>query len=376
MKRKWIKPLSLVLCGALIIGGTGSVAFALNSDKKEEPITEQSVFTSEENADIVKDETVYVLAGADGSVQKIIVSDWIKNAVGSTIISDKSELTDVENVKGEESYTMNGDNMRVWDAKGNDIYCQGNIEKELPVGLSVSYKLDGKTISPTELAGKSGKVTIRFDYQNKQFETVEIDGKQEKIYVPFAMLTGMLLDNDVFTDVEVSNGKLINDGDRIAVVGIALPGLQDNLNLDEDKLTIPDYVEITAQVKNFEMTNTVTIATNEIFNRLNTDKLNSIDDLTDSLDELNDAMEQLMDGSSQLYDGLCTLLDKSGELVDGIGKLASGAEQLKTGAGDLKTGAAALADGAQELSDGLGELTANNDTLNAGSKQVFAMLRH
>lgn len=118
------------------------------------------------------------------------------------------------------------------------------------------------------------------------------------------MLTGMLLDNDVFTDVEVNNGKLINDGDRIAVVGIALPGLQDNLNLDEDKLTIPDYVEITAQVKNFEMTNTVTIATNEIFNRLNTNKLNSIDDLTDSLDELNDAMEQLMDGSSQLYDGL------------------------------------------------------------------------
>lgn len=180
MKRKWIKSLSLVLCGALIIGGTGAVAFALNSDKKEEPITEQSVFTSEEDADIVKDETVYVLAGADGSVQKIIVSDWIKNAVGSTIISDKSELTDVENVKGEESYTMNGNNMRVWDAKGNDIYCQGNIEKELPVGLSVSYKLDGKTISPTELAGKSGKVTIRFDYQNKQFETVEIDGKPGK----------------------------------------------------------------------------------------------------------------------------------------------------------------------------------------------------
>ncbi|MGI6269957.1 MAG: hypothetical protein ACOYKJ_05420 [Candidatus Howiella sp.] len=374
MKRKWIKPLSLVLCGALIIGGTGAVAFALGSDKKEEPISEQSVSASEEDADIVKDETVYVLAGADGSVQKIIVSDWIKNAIGSETVTDKSELTDVENVKGEESYTMNGDNMRVWDAKGNDIYCQGNIEKELPVGLSVSYKLDGKSISPTELAGKSGKVTIRFDYQNKQFETVEIDGKQEKIYVPFAMLTGMLFDNDVFTDVEVTNGKLINDGDRIAVVGIAFPGLQDNLNLDEDKLTIPDYVEITAQVKNFEMTNTVTIATNEIFNRLNTDKLNSIDDLTDSLDELNDAMGQLMDGSSQLYDGLCTLLDKSGELVDGINKLTTGAEQLKTGAGDLKTGAAALADGAQELSDGLGELTANNDTLNAGSKQVFESL--
>ena len=87
----------------------------------------------------------------------------------------------MENVKGDETYTMNGDNMRVWDAQGNDIYYQGNIEKELPVDLSVSYKLDGKPISADDLVGKSGRVTIRFDYQNKQYETVEIDGKQEKM---------------------------------------------------------------------------------------------------------------------------------------------------------------------------------------------------
>lgn len=377
MKNRFTKPLSLVLCGALLLGSVGAgVVYALaNDDQKEKNDTEKiSLIQEEESADLTKDETVYVLAGADGSVQKIIVSDWIKNAVGSTTISDKSELTNVENVKGDESYTMNGDNMRVWDAQGNDIYYQGNIEKELPVNLSVSYQLDGKSISAEELAGKSGRVTIRFDYKNNQSELVEIDGKQEKIYVPFAMLTGMILDGDVFTNVEVSGGKLINDGDRILVAGIAFPGLQENLNVDKEKLEIPSYVEITADAKGFKLMNTVTIATNEIFSNLNTEALDSVEDLTASLDELTDAMSQLINGSSQLYDGLCTLLDKSGELISGINQLADGASKLKEGTDALDGGLGELSGGAKELANGLGTLAANNDTLNAGSKQIFDSL--
>lgn len=373
MKKSILKPLSICLCATLIVGSVGATVYALTSDKtdKTEPT---STITINNDKEISKDETVYVLAGADGTVQKIIVSDWIKNSLGNATLNDKSELSNVENVKGDETYTMNGDNMRVWDAQGNDIYYQGSIEKELPVNLSVSYTLDGKKTAPSELAGKSGHVVIRFDYQNNQYETVEIDGKTEKIYVPFAMLTGMLLDTDIFTNVEVSNGKLINDGDRIAVVGIAFPGLQSNLAVDKEKFELPEYVEISADVKNFEMTTTMTIATNDLFNQINPDELDSIDSLTDSLDDLTDAMGQLMDGSSQLYDGLCTLLEKSSELVAGIDKLAAGAKELKDGAGDLDAGAAKLQDGAAALYAGLNTLSSNNDTLNGGAKQVFEAL--
>ena len=234
--------------------------------------------------------------------------------------------------------------------------------------------MDGKTVSPAELAGKSGKVTIRFDYTNQQYEYVEIDGQKEKIYVPFAMLTGILLDNDVFTNVEITNGKLINDGSRTAVIGIAFPGLQDNLAISPEKLEIPDYVEITANAKNFKLGMTITLATNELFNEMDADHLDSISDLSGSLGEMTDAMEQLMDGSSQLYDGLSTLLEKSGELVEGIDKLTAGAEALKTGAGDLDTGAAKLQSGAAQLSEGLNTLASNNDSLNGGAKQVFETL--
>ena len=378
MKNKFLKPVALTLCAALLVGGVSATVYAKNyaakADNADSATVTSSAEESTDTASAAKDETVYVLAGADGSVKKIIVSDWIKNAVGSKNLTDKSELKDVVNVKGEETYTMGGENTRVWDAEGNDIYYQGNIEKELPVNLTVSYKLDGTSITADKLAGKSGKVTIRFDYTNNQYETVLIDGKQEKIYVPFAMITGMLLDNDIFTNIEVSNGKLINDGNHTAIAGIAFPGLSANLALSSDKIDVPDYVEITADVKNFKMTNTVTIATNEIFNRIDTENLNSVDDLTASLDKLTEAMNQLTDGSSELYGGLCTLLDKSGELVSGIDKLAAGAAQLKDGANSLDSGADTLNSGTAQLKEGLGELAANNDALNGGAKQVFESL--
>ena len=378
MKRSFIKHLSIALCALIAAGGVTAAAYSLGKNGTESNVTAPVAAdnaTEKEDKKPAKDETVYVIAGADGSVKKIIVSDWIKNALGSSSLTDKSGLGDVTNVKGDESYTMNGDNLRVWDAAGNDIYYRGNIDKDIPVKLSVSYTLDGKAISAADIAGKSGKVTIRFDYENRQYETVSIDGKEEKIYVPFAMLTGILLDNDNFTNVEVSNGKYINDGDRTAVVGIALPGMAENLALKgENAEVIPDYVEIKADVKNFELQNTVTIATNEVFNGIDTDKIDSLDALTDSVDQLADAVRQLTDGSSRLYDGLCTLLEKSNTLVAGIDKLAAGAEQLKNGTAGLVTGTETLKAGTAELVSGLGELTSNNDALNEGAKKVFNTL--
>ena len=374
MKNRATKIISLALCAAVLSTAVGTSVFALAGEGKESKAenTSANINVSAET-DTSKDETVYVLAGADGTVQKIIVSDWIKNAMTSDSLDDKTELSDIENIKGDESFTLGGDNSCVWDAQGNDIYYQGNIEKELPVQMSVCYTLDGQAIAPEALAGQSGHVTIRFDYQNMQYEEVLLDGKTEKIYVPFTMLTGMLLDTEVFRNVTISNGKLINDGDRIAVVGIAFPGLQEDLAISKEKLDIPDYVEISADVENFEMGMTMTLATTELFGAIDSDKLD-LHELSDAMAELTDAMDQLMDGSSQLYDGLCTLLEKSGDLVSGINKLAEGAAQLKAGAESLDSGAAQLQAGAAQLSSGLNTLNANSSSLNGGARQVFSSL--
>lgn len=374
MNKLAVKIVSIGVCTALCAGGIGGLAYALGEDLPEETQKDEIRQTVQTEAPINKDETVYVLAGADGSVQKIIVSDWIRNNLEQEEIADKTELSGIENVKGDETYAINESNGTVWDAKGNDIYYQGTIEKELPVALSLSYQLDGKPISADDLAGKSGKVKIRFDYKNRQYETVTIDGKKETIYVPFAMLTGLLLDNDCFRNVEVTNGKIINDGDRTAVIGIAFPGLQENLGMDREKLEIPDYVEISADVNRFEFGMTVTVATNEVFNGFDTAKLDSLDGLTGSLEELTEAVGQLVNGSSELYGGLCTLLEKSNTLVDGIQKLAAGAKALQDGIEAADLGAGQLKNGAADLRTGLSAITANNADLTGGAKQVFDTL--
>ena len=391
MKKPVIKALSITLCAVLALGGLGGTVYAINAGDSAAPVDAAPVSAAPLDAAPagtgdkalpsaagrnVKDETVYVLARADGSVDKIIVSDWVRNAQGSALLNDVSTLTGIENVKGDETYTLGGDNSCVWDARGNDIYYQGAIEQELPVSVAVSYTLDGRPISPDELVGRSGRVTIRFDYTNHQYEMVGINGRQEKIYVPFAMLTGLVLDNDVFTNVSVSNGKIVNDGDRTIVAGLAFPGLRDSLGLDKDALDLPEYVEITADAEDFELETTVTLAANGLFNDAasGAGDFDGLDDLDGKLDELTDAVTRLTDGSSQLYDGLCALLDSSRELAAGVDQLAAGASQLKQGADGLSAGAAQLQAGAAALSQGLDALAGNNDTLNAGAAQVFQTL--
>lgn len=369
------KIISILLCASLLTGTIGAGVYNSYGKDAGTPAVIKSAEIAElqSSPSAEKDETVWVLAGADGSVNKIIVSDWLKNTSGADKIADVSALTGIGNVKGNESFTENNGSL-VWETGGKDIYYQGTSKKELPVNVSISYQLDGKNILPEELAGKSGKVTIRFEYSVNVFEMREIEGKEEKIYVPFAMLTGMALDNDVFRNIEVTNGKMINDGTRTIVAGIAFPELQESLGIGRDIVEIPDFIEITADVSDFSMGMTATIATNKVFNDLDTDKLNSGDELSSSLTELTDAMTQLSDGSDALYDGLCQLLEKSGELTDGVNKLAEGSGALADGAKKLESGSAELQTGTAQLNSGLQELSRNNSTLNGGAKQVFDTL--
>ena len=339
LSKNYIKgAISGALALTILCSGVGVAAYSAGADNTAQALgvqTESTVeavkkasTTKEALKKLSKNETVYVIADASGAAKKIIVSDWLKGVDTKGKVKDVSKLKDVKNVKGDETYTVNEDNAYEWAANGDDIYYQGTGTTELPVKLKLSYKLNGKTVSADEIAGKSGKVTIRIDYENTQKEKVKINGKTQEVNVPFLMLSGMILDDDKFKNVEVSNGKAINDGTRTIVAGFALPGMQDSLDIDKDEMEIPDYVEITADTTDFELSTTMTVAMNDIFNDVDFSKVDDkVDELKDSLDELEDAAEQLVDGSSQLYDG-------SKELGDGMTKLEDGSDTLATSLGD------------------------------------------
>ena len=374
------KVLSAAMSLMILCGGVGTAAFAAGAESTGASPTAQTAQTAQ-NANTApgsekssktdrynKEETVYVIADANGNPDKVIVSNWIQNTEKAAKLTDKTNLKDIEVLKGDVKYTIDENNTCEWDANGGDIYYKGTGSTNLPVGVNISYELDGKPIGAKELAGKSGKLKIRLSYTNRQFSTEKINGKEEKIYVPFVMLTGMMLDNDKADNITVSNGKVVNDGTRTFVVGFALPGMQETLQLKNDELSIPSEVEITADVKDFELATTLTVAANDMFGDIDTEKLDSKSkELSSKLDELVSATDKLLDGSSKLYTGLSTLLNKSGELIDGVNKLYDGSKQIKDGTATLRDGSQKLSEGAVRLDSGVGDLKSGADKLNSGA---------
>lgn len=319
---------------------------------------------------IEKEETVYAKADATGQVSQVIVSDWIKNFNGDTTITDKTTLKDIVNVKGDETYSQGANGEIVWQANGNDIYYQGTTDAELPVTIQATYKLDGVEIEPSELEGKSGQLTIEYTYKNNS----KVAGSD--MYTPFTVVAATMLKTDNFANVTAENAKVISDGDKYAVVGVAMPGLKNSLALGEET-KVPGSITITADVTNYEPITVLNVVTADLLNEIKLDDTVQLKDLADSMDELADASKKLVDGSSDLSDGLNELKDKTGEYtkgvttltgsldeyIAGVSKVTSGIKTLYNGAGELTKGVSSLATGAKSLNSGLNQASNGVDSL-------------
>ncbi|MCR4960033.1 MAG: hypothetical protein K6A74_01165 [Lachnospiraceae bacterium] len=392
---------SLCACGDKLVNKEALVAAAIQNKTDEEILTDvvTKVACSSGSSEAKKQETVYVKTDATGNVDSVIVSNWLKNVDNTKELEDESDLKDIKNVKGKETYKAEGTKL-TWETEGEDIYYQGTTDKELPVDVNISYELEGKAVSAEELAGQSGHVVVTLDYTNNCKNTVTIEDKEETIYTPFAVVSAMALNEEKFSNVSVSNGTVVSDGKRDVVVGMAFPGLVDSLNgsrVDdedllneiEEQIKIPDRVVVEADVTDFESGMILTLVTSDITEALGLDAINlesnsSVSDIKDSMKEFTDAGNELVDGTAKLRDGAQELSDGTSELVtgtgdlykgvvdytDGVGKVADGAVQLDKGAGDLDEGAKAVANGVGEVKNGIASLSEGASSLEAGAKQV------
>lgn len=169
-----------------------------------------------------KDETVYSKLESNGNSYNTIVNSHIKNEEENKLITDLTDLLNIKNTNGDETFNLEGNNLS-WNAEGKDIYYQGESSKELPVNCTVKYELDGTEITAKELAGKSGKVKITIKYTNKDAHEVKINGRNETLYTPFVAVCGTIVDNDKNKNIEITNGKIVNDGSKSVLMGMALP---------------------------------------------------------------------------------------------------------------------------------------------------------
>lgn len=381
-----------VVAGVLTIAlvGTGIGATAVFAEKDSTAVTAEADSTtgSSKDADDIadklmdsvslkdndadKDENVYLISDANGNVNKTIVVDHLKNKDKKDTLEDASNLSDIENVKGKEKFTQSGDKL-TWQAGGKDIYYQGTATAEPPVTQKVTYYLDGKEISPEDLAGKSGKVKIRFDYTNTTSYTETVNGEKQTVSVPFAAVTGLVL-GDGFENIEVTNGKAEVSDSSSVVLGYALPGLKDSLGIKDKDLdgdvNIPEYMEMTADVENFSMPAAMTFVVNAS-DYVSTDGIDT-SDIDDMINDLKDASTQLQDGSKTLAEGTDTLADGLSTLQSKLGTFASGVGTLQSGLKTYTDGVSTLSGGLNTLGKSTGALVSGADKLNDGAKSLKA----
>lgn len=359
MKNYIQKGISLTLVASMVVCGFSGCGTTKTTDNTDKTLGTAKETNNEANVEALltgklgdakdtdKKETVYVEMNADGTVTKTTVSDVLK-VKGKDNISDISDLTDITNISGDEAFTTDNGKL-IWENKGKNISYQGTTTKSAPIDIKVSYYLDDKEISPEDLAGKSGKVKIVYDYTNN---SKEVAGN----FVPFITLTGMILD-DNFSNVTVDNGKVVDYDDKKIVVGYAAPGFKDHLldTIDKAKdyisdIDIPESVTITADVKDFSMDMALTVATSE---------LGDID-LKDTLDfsDIEGKMDELKDGTD--------------ELVNGATKLNNGANELKSGSSKINSGASDIAKYTSTLSDGTKELLGKYSIFNQSLLEALA----
>lgn len=332
------KILVLTLVVALVALGSVSMCVFADQSTKSGNVNDGITTTSKTKPN---DETVYLLTDADGREHQRIVSE-----------------------------------------KGT-LHYDGYENCNLPVTMKISYTLNGKSITPKKLAGKSGHVVMNIDYTNHQ--------KSGGVYIPFMAVTGMILDNQYFSNVKVTNGKTVDDGNRNVVVGYSFPGMQESLGLSKSQLDVPESVTVSSDVENFQIETIYTFLTSDVFAEMDIDQNSDLDDLGAQLDKLKDGASELIKGTTQLYEGTQKLQDGAKKLTAGTDTLKTGTENLYTGTKDLKNGAAKLtagtnnlktgADtlyngttqlktGTSDLSKGLTQISGSSASINSGAKQV------
>ena len=304
-----------------------------------------------------KEETVYSKINTKGENYQTIVSTHLNNKNEEQILNDLTDLINIENTNGDEDFKLDGENI-IWNANGSDIYYQGESKKELPVECNIKYELNGEEIDASEIVGRSGKVKITIEYKNNDSHTVTINGKKQTMYTPFTAIAMTYFDNSQNKNIEAKNAKIINDGTKKIIAGIAMPGMQESLNISNKKIEIPSKLEITMETSKFEQNNIITFITPKILEEnISFDKLNS---LYKKVDEMQVASKQIEDGANKA--------------TNSYKEIDNGINQVTKGSKDLKTGSIELNNGLTALSNGLSSMPENIEKLYNGSSAVLSGL--
>ncbi|MGN0244619.1 MAG: hypothetical protein ACI4DK_01490 [Lachnospiraceae bacterium] len=317
MKRKRILALLIalsVLTGNIAASDTNAYAAPLSNEEKEE--------------------VVYIMTDANGLVENVNVV----NIFGKGDVTDYGDYSLVKMLTTTDDISQNGD-VITFSTDQEKVYYQGTMENvEIPWNINITYWLDGKEISPKQLAGQSGDLKI-------YIKVTENEKCNHNYYEEYALQATLTLDTQNCKNITADGATMANVGSYKQIAYTALPGQ----GID---------TVIHAKVTDFEMD---AIAINGI-------KLNLDMDIDD--EELMDKVTEIMDASKKINDGAIELSDGASELSDGGDKVNQGAQSLYDATALLNSGVSSLSQGTTAMQEALNSLNSNSASLTSGSKQV------
>lgn len=320
MKRKNLKKLN----AALVIGGVLLISYPLPTYA------------------LVKDETVYTKLNYDGSIQNTIVNTKLINDEKLDEIEDYTILNDIMNLSNDNNYKVGHDRI-TWSAYKKDIAYRGTTTKNIPINTNVKYYLDDNETKLEDMIGKSGKIKIVLKYQNTDKHTVKVNGRNETLYTPFMIVMGTIIDDEANSNITVNNGKVINNGTKNIIIGLATPGLYESLDLSE--LKDMDTITISYDTTKFELASIYSMVTPKII----------------TSNDVN-------------FKDLDSLYSKINTLQSGIDKIQTGVKELSKNGDNLNSGVIAISDNLNIISNKFKEIENGTVSVNEGITTILAEL--
>lgn len=306
---------------------------------------------------MIKKETVFTNLTYNGKVKENIVNNNL-SFIKDTDTEDDTILKDVLNISGKEKLTQK-DNKLFFKYNDSDITYQGKTDKKLPLAISIKYYLNAKEISKDRLINKSGKIKIKINITNNCYD------EKYNMHTPFVITLGALINSKDNKNIEIKNGKVVNTGTKNIVMGMAAPGLSDDLDLES--LTDLNKIEISYETKKFQNSEMYLVATPKLLESNDLNVFNKLDHLSSNMNELQSGMNKLESGADKLETGSRGLSEGTNSLNKGIKKALKGSLKLKEGSKQVDDNLNKIING---IDDSTSTLDSKTKTLNEKIKEI------
>lgn len=288
-----------------------------------------------------KTEVVYVKASDSGKQTGVYVVNQFQSDT-ATEVHDAGTYTSTKNLTDEQELNASGTSTIKMGANQTYLY-QGNLDAstETPWNVTITYKLDGKTVKASELAGKSGDVEMTLSVKPN-------DSCKNSYADNYLLQISSSFDNDLAWDIDAEDATSAQATGSTQVSYMLLPGKSAEYTV---KAHVSDFEFDGWQLVGVPLSIALDIDDNEFGSS------------TEDLDKLEDAGKELNDGAQELASGSATLANSSKTLASSTGTLASSTTTLANSAKSLAAGGATIG-------DGLNALSANGSSLISGVTQL------